>query len=84
MPYMMITKMQRRCERIGPTRSPITLATAIDSVIGSAVFQESGTTEINTQCGVLRLLQQARESCMEQAKRLAAIPLHQGIAGHLP
>src|SRR5262245_3107665 len=81
---MVIADMQSRGEGVGTARRTVSVAAAVGAVVGSAVFEQGRSTQVNAQGRVVRLGQEARQAVMEETEGLETVAFHQRIHGRMP
>jgi hypothetical protein len=81
---MVVVDMQGRGEGVGTTRCAVTVAASIGTVVGSTVFEQGRSAQVNAQGRVVRLGHEARQIVMEEAERLEAVAFYQWIHGRVP
>src|SRR5438270_7569101 len=81
---MMVADMEGCSEGVGIARRAIPVATSVGAVVGSAIFEQGCSAQVNTQGRVVRLGHETRQAVMEEAERLETVAFHEWIHGRMP
>src|SRR5262245_44080165 len=81
---MVIADMQGSGKGVGTTRCAVTVAASVGAIVGSTVFKQGCSAQVNTQGRVVRLSHEARQTVMEKPERLEAVAFHQRVHGGMP
>ena len=84
LPNMVIADMQGGGEGVGTARGAVTVATAVNAVVSSAIFEQGGGAQVNAQGSVVRLGHEARQSAVEEPEGLETVAFDKRIHGRVP